>query len=160
RPDLVVPNHDTKGVTVLLARPGGGFVPGPRSPVQFPEMRPHVHHLALHDLDRDGEIDLVLPDWGNNRVLVARGDGKGAFSPDARYATGQMPYYNVAVADLDGDQRPDVVAPNHEGASLSVLRGAGRGKLDPATSIAVPQRPFWVAIGDVDGNGKADLLVA
>ena len=72
--------------------------------------------------------------------------------------------YDIASGDLDGDGKPDIVAVNGGYPySISVYRNTGNGgSLSFAPKIDYPtgNGPFSVAIGDIDGDGKPDILVA
>ena len=75
---------------------------------------------------------------------------------------------SVAAADLDLDGRQDLVVANdyadplHFRSSLSLLFGEGRGGFAEPLTIGLPDysRPQAVAIGDVTGDARPDLIVA
>jgi VCBS repeat protein/FG-GAP repeat protein len=159
--DLAIANHDTRYVTVLLGNGRGLFSPAPNSPITVTS-KPHPHGIDLGDFNGDHNLDFVVDDWGNNRITVVFGDGKGSFaSPGSSFSVGQMPYQRVRVADVNNDGRDDVVTTNTEGGDASVLLGDGKGGFAPASGSPVQAnlRPFGVAIGDVNADGKRDLAI-
>jgi uncharacterized membrane protein YphA (DoxX/SURF4 family) len=160
-PDLAFANHEQKFLTVLLGDGRGGFTPAPGSPFAV-EVRPHTHGVAAGDFDGDGNLDLVTDSWGTDQLEVLLGDGKGKFkTPGIFLPVGKHPYQRVRAGDVDGDGKADIVAGNLEGDNVSVLLGAGRGtfRQPPGSPFPCGDSPFNVAIGDVNGDGKADLAV-
>jgi hypothetical protein len=158
--DLAFANHEAKHLTVLLGDGRGGFSPAPKSPFAV-EVRPHTHGVAAGDLNGDGNPDLLTDSWGNDHVAVLLGDGKGGFRPGPLLAVGKHPYQRVRIADVDGDGKGDILTTNLEGDDVTVLLGDGKGGFKPSAGSPFPcgDSPFFVAIGDINGDGKPDLAV-
>lgn len=108
--------------------------------------------LAVADLNGDGRLDLV-DGLSAGAVTVALGTGKARFEPFQRFDV-SGPVQSVGVADYTGDGRPDVVAAASE---ISLLPGDGRGSLGVARSFAVDVPPAFVAPGDFNRDGNADV---
>jgi hypothetical protein len=71
----------------------------------------------------------------------------------------------VAVADVNGDGRPDLITANYgthgsPANSVSVLLGNGNGTFHSAVNFAAGSYPVSVAVADVNGDGRPDLVVA
>ncbi len=122
------------------------------------------YSVAIGDLDGDGRADLAVTNYSGNTLSVFRNTGTpGAISYEAKidFATGASPY-SVAIGDLDGDGRADLAVANYSNNTISVFRNTGTpGTVSYAAKIdfATGANPFSVAIGDLDGDGKADLAV-
>lgn len=93
-----------------------------------------------------------------------------SFDTPATYAVGANPTVGagsvpsgLAVGDLNGDGVEDLAVSNANRNSVSILLGnpGAPGSFFPANDFpAGGDRPQSVAIGDLDGDGKADLLFA
>ena len=164
KPDLVVA-HDsgsvaTENVVVLFNNGNGSFA----APVTY-AAGPRAVSVALGDLDGDGKADIAVANFvvsGSVSVLLNNGDG--TFAAAASYAAGTLPL-SVGLGDLNGDGRADLVATNITGGSnddgnVSVLLNVGNGAFAAPVNYAASKIPLSAAIGDLNGDGKADLAVA
>ena len=133
--------------------------------------------IAIADLNGDGKLDLLVSNpcgYYNceispneeGTVGVLLGNGDGTFQPAVTYPSGGIGSAwaaGIAVADLIGNGKPDVVVANncfYCGGSVTVLLGNGDGTFQPAVSYDSGGQPNAVAVADVNGDGKPDLVVA
>ena len=161
-PDLALTHHDQLGVVVLLGAGDGQFAPASGSPFTAHQgAKAHNHGVALNDLNADGNLDITTSNQDDNSVSVLLGNGRGGFAhaTGSPFAVGSAPYPH-AVSDVNGDGNPDIITPNVRSNNLSVLLGNGRGSFTPAPNspYSVATRPYYVAVGDVSGDGKPDLI--
>ena len=122
--------------------------------------------LAIGDIDGDGKLDLVVSNYNDSSVSVLRNTGSSGsinFATKVDFATGSSPY-SVAIGDLNGDGKPDLaVANNSSSNTVSLLRNTGSsGTISFATKVnfTTGTNPQSVSIGDIDGDGKYDLVIA
>jgi|HubBroStandDraft_6_1064221.scaffolds.fasta_scaffold00131_22 hypothetical protein len=134
----------------------------------------YSYSIAVGDLNRDGKPDLVMTDYEgcgncqNGLVSVFLGNGDGTFQNARTYGTGGNYADSVAIADVNGDGIPDLLVANFggcsdcgAGGSVAVLLGKGDGTFREAVNYpSGGYRAYSVAVADVNGDGKPDLLVA
>ena len=80
------------------------------------------NHVALGDLDRDGNLDLIAASRNQGNILVSMGNGDGTFQMEQAYSAGGGPR-SIVVADVDGDGFLDVVSLNPDNNNVTILHG-------------------------------------
>jgi hypothetical protein len=111
------------------------------------------------DLDGDGNLDLVVSHSTGVRTYLGNGDVTFRVGGNAG---GGNQTQAVAVGDLNGDAVPDIASvENMTNGRLLVAFGAGDGNFStvaPVSTIGIDLSD--VAIGDIDHDGHADVVVA
>jgi hypothetical protein len=161
-------------VGVLLGNGDGTFQPAVTYLSGGSSIPPFSSLLAVADVNGDGRPDLIVENsqccGSANGVLgVLLGNADGTFQPVVTYQSGAGGWgTSAAVADVNGDGKLDVVATDQcAGANcinkglVALLVGNGDGTFQAAqTYDSGGFLTNSVAIADLNGDGKPDLVVA
>jgi uncharacterized membrane protein len=178
--DLIVANEqqsktDTQGsISVMLGKGDGTFHPA----VNYSSGGQSAYSISVADVNGDGKLDLVVAngclgsDCSTGSVGVLLGRGDGTFKKVVTCSSGAASVFgsHVAVGDLNGDGKLDLaVATTGAGCGngcpqglVAILLGKGDGTFKKAKTYGTGgfDAIGWVAIADVNGDKKPDLVVA
>ena len=158
--DLATANLNADNVTILLGNGSGGFTQAAGSPVGAGSS---PNSIAIGDFNLDGKADLAVANAGSDNVTILLGDGNGGFTQPAGspVGVGDAPV-SVAIGDFNLDGKADLAAVNTSANNVTILLGNGSGNFaQPAGSpVGVGPQAQFVATGDFNLDGKADLAVA
>jgi len=145
-------------VSVLLGNGDGTF----QNEVEFPAGESPIA-IVTGDFNGDGNLDLAAVNYYGNNLSVLLGNGDGTFQKQVQYPTGPNPY-KIEIADFNRDGILDLVSNNFGDSSVSILLGNGDGtfrtKYDYSVSNGQNTGHFGGAVGDLNADGKLDLLIA
>jgi hypothetical protein len=174
--DLAVADNDGAPITILLGKGDGTFTQVANGPVTgfYP------NSIVVGDFNGDGIPDLVVAgesyasggeDSGVVTILLGNGNGTftlAANSPLTVGTTGPVCACtsSVAVGDFNRDGISDLAVSNFSSGTLTILMGHGDGTFTQAVNSPInvgsegTQGPISVAVGDFNGDGVPDLVVA
>ena len=176
KPDLIVisqcnnNNCDLGSVGVLLGNGDGTF----QTASSYSAGEQSAYSAAAADVNGDGKLDVIVADQcdyssdcGDGVVAVLLGNGDGTLQMPSTYNSGGISLSSVLVKDVNGDGKPDILATNGcadnscSSGSVGVLLGNGNGTFQaPISYNPGGAGSFSMAMADVNGDGKLDLLVA
>lgn len=168
--DIAVADQGTgANVYVLLqdAANHGHFL----TPVALSNPNP-VSSVAISDVNGDGLGDVVATSYdrygdnGKASVFLQNASSHGTFMTRVDYAAGSVPTA-VKIADVDGDGRPDLIVADrgfshsgNYGVSVLFQSTTVAGTFLAPVTYVTAYGAIDVAIGDVNNDGKPDLVVA
>ena len=171
-PDVVVFKANVDGspgsLAVLPGDGSGNLGPAITSPSQLTaSVVPGVDFMGVADFNHDGKPDVVLAGPSNSgpALAVLTGQGDGTFAGEHHYSLPDYPA-SLAVGDFNGDGLPDVAvgvapSPGNTGPSgVYVFLGQSDGTLAAPVMIDASLNPTGVAVADLNGDGRADLVIA
>ncbi|RNJ42300.1 hypothetical protein DNR46_28165, partial [Mesorhizobium japonicum] len=124
--------------------------------------------VTLGDFNGDGNLDIATSSFVNHTIEVLQGNGTGGFSaPVAIQYPGQYGD-NLVATDVNNDGKLDLVVASYNPSlatdSVGVLLGNGNGTFQPLISSAIPgtsdSEHFGLAVGDINGDGLADVVMS
>jgi uncharacterized protein (TIGR03437 family) len=167
KPDLVTANSNSSTLTILLNQGHGTFAAAAPYALTLPGgSSAGPDSVALADLNGDGKLDAAAANSSAGSVSVSLGNGDGTFQAPTFYPTGNDPVM-VVTGDLNGDGTPDLVVANAgtlesggtDNGSVSILLASEGGAFQAAKNLTTGVQPGFLALQDVNGDGKLDLIV-
>ena len=151
--DIINTNYNSNNVTVRYGNGLGAFLTqGQYSTDSLP------YSVTVGDVNNDGLLDILISTY-NYTVSVLINNGSGFNSP-VNYATGTLPS-KIITGDVNSDGYLDVITantPTPPFGTISVLLNNGNGTFQTAVNYPTLDYAYSVAVGDVNNDGKLDLL--
>ena len=169
KPELIASNQATVNLSVFRNNSTPGTLSfGPETTFPLPATALNSGGLSVEDLNGDAKPEIVVNPFLNANIYILQNNsvagGPVSFRPVALFnVSGNLS--NLVIGDLDGDNRPDIAVSRFLSANVSILLNQTANATD-AVSFSTPKiistidLPQGLDLGDVDGDGLTDLVVA
>ena len=159
-PDLAVVLNQGNANNVVILRNKGLFT-GTFEIAQVMTAGSSATHLVAADFNGDTRPDLAVSNYGGGVNVFLNNAGAFPAAPPLTATEGGNTGGNVIVAvDLTGDGRPELAVANQILGNVTVLANDGSGGFSKSGTLTASPGTTFLAAGDLDGDGKADLVAS
>ncbi|UJR09498.1 hypothetical protein I4U23_013736 [Adineta vaga] len=163
--DLIVANPGTMNIGIFFGFGNGSF----RQQIIYSTNNSITpRSLALGDLNRDNNIDIVIGGDTSSNIGIFFGSSNGTFSTMITYSIISQPFISsIFIIDLNNDNSLDIILTdwgisNNNLGNLAVLYGFGNGEFAVLKSylIGFNTNPIFAAFADLNQDNQLDIVTA
>jgi predicted nucleotidyltransferase len=157
--DIVVGNTGSDNICVFYGYGNLSFTQ-PMFYLIDPDSLPYG--LMVRDLNNDGQLDIVMANYGTNNIAILLGLANRMFFNPVMYSTGEYSQASfLGVADFNNDTHLDIVVTNSGIDTVSIFLGSAAEDFLIATPYTIDSASQLtsIAVGDFNRDAHLDIVV-
>ncbi|CAF4606681.1 unnamed protein product [Rotaria socialis] len=124
---------------------------------------PQPYSITIGNFRDNNHVDIAVVNSGHDTLDVLFNSGNSSFETQLTLSIGadHYPLY-VTTGDINKDDHLDIVTINSKNNSISVILGHGNGSFETPKMYSTEDGsyPLAVAINDINGDNRSDLVIA
>ena len=158
--DVVVANHDTNDISILIGYGNGSFTRPTRYSTGIDS---GPLSMTTGDFTNTNQSDIAVVNSVTNKVFILIGYTMMQSDNPPAYSTGNgsLPM-QIAMGDFNNDTQMDLAVVNSGSDSVGIFFGYGNGSFREQViySTGNNSSPVSLAVADLDDDGRLDIAVA
>ncbi len=117
-----------------------------------------ITEIQTHDMNGDGNKDIVAIDFSTTSIGVYLGNGDGTFQTVQTSLTTILEPYGYSIGDINEDGIADIVVGDGISADVSILIGNGDGTFLASSTTTTGNDTFHIRLADLNRDGHLDMI--
>jgi hypothetical protein len=163
KPDIAYTSNTDNGIVLMINNSTTNNLTFIKSTIILGQNNPNVE-LAIYDIDGDNKPEVISNGYGLGLIIFRNLSSSGTlnFASAINFTSAGGPLPRLAIADLNADNKPDIITASGSNIRLfpnnSTKGNISLGSPIDLTITGTTNSATSIAITDLDGNGKPDLI--
>jgi hypothetical protein len=160
RIDIISANSKSDSISIIMGYGNGTFA---EQMIYSTGNGSHPYAIASGDFNNDTRLDLVIANEGTDSIGIILGYNYTSFQSQVTFSNNDsLQPSGVVVSDFNSDTYLDIAATFTLVSTVGILLGCGNGNFTSISSYSTENgsKPTGIAVGDLNNDGRSDIVVA